>query len=800
MTAGWSVAITYGGVTERVESVPGDISESMDLFEDSYDPRSFSTALVFHTLDWGRVYARGHKPGTAYGRVYDTDGNLVLAGRVRSANWGRIHEPVRLTITEEPWLEPVLFPPSYEVRYTVLDHAAIAQLQADTGITITPPTDLRGDPQTPLAISALGFSIYAEKVAGRVGPIVFGAPGYQDGATWPAVPAFFVDTGSGTEKLLIAWHAVEATEVTIYGPCVDGEVHANVCPVVIGEDAYGRRVSFADISTSIASAGSTDFVADLEGDWYSAWHAGPALPGGAGDVLAYMLLQTGARVDVPRLLSIRRELNAYEVAGFIDRTLDVWEWLIREFRVFPIAWVVGADGLYVWRYDPDADPVARFDEDAGFVLDGDAGESGVDPVRRIDLRFRHREDTGERIEVASPVTLHTRLAGQLGGAIQEIDSTIIDSRAVAERCAIERQRPFSAKHAKLQGVVRRSHLGHVRTGQVVTVHAPSVGVYERRGLVVRRVDSMEELLSYTVLVLEDVVYPSDAAAPIEVPFAPAYDLLGSYSFPVDAWLFWHAMSGTRFGNSYTVGGTYTRIFDITGQGRHGVTPPPTASPSTSATVYTGREGNYYAPAVETTSGKQLEWTGTLASPQGGGLYSFGACYFGPTANTLANGYGEAYFTTGSAPVALWPEWGTTVAGGNPGRRMQDPMNNPFGPSWECPNGDNADTNSWRVIVVTCSVPNIAPGTTATWRILHVERYNDVISVYYDDTFTETQTMAGTPHARRALCAGVKLWGSHDAGGFIWHQRPYTDAEVRSIALAAVEQVAPNDVAAAAALL
>lgn len=267
-----------------------------------------------------------------------------------------------------------------------------------------------------------------------------------------------------------------------------------------------------------------------------------------------------------------------------------------------------------------------------------------------------------------------------------------------------------------------------------------------------------------------------------------------FSLPSGAEIVWNPYIRDRVTdaglfNSFTVGGTYTRLMDLSGHGFHATKVTGTDPDATDAD-YLGIEGATALPVVQAVGGKQLGFT--AGAPYELGLFSI--VYAGHTANSLSNGYAE-YLNTG--PCNLSPEW---VNAGY--RQMVDPNSTAFGPQWTCPAGDPADTTSWRAYVIVCGGAAFGPNATLDWRVLHVERYNGAISVYANLSFSESQSAnnTGTNYTRRTQQDGLKLWGSHDAGMLARWLRPFSEDEIVPALLAAVEQVAPDDVAEVATLL
>jgi hypothetical protein len=86
---------------------------------------------------------------------------------------------------------------------------------------------------------------------------------------------------------------------------------------------------------------------------------------GAGDVIEWLLGQSGASVDRGRFAAMKPLLNAYKLDFTIDAEVTPWEFLKANIiPLLPISLVSGPAGIYpvVWRYDATArDAVGRLD-------------------------------------------------------------------------------------------------------------------------------------------------------------------------------------------------------------------------------------------------------------------------------------------------------------------------------------------------------------------------------------------------------------------------------------------------------
>jgi hypothetical protein len=262
--AGFDLTLDFAGQIESFASVEGAITETLDLFDLTAGDRSFPCTVTPLTMDVPALIAAGHRLEQATVRV-SRAGVLLMVGRPESPRWGRAGEPVRFTVREDPWADSSLWPEGWEQRVTVTDTAAVAEFEAaaagvplvsSLGYGYRPSGDDRiRNPQAPF-VSALGYEFFVDEVASRVGPMVFGHPGYLPGVDpWPATPAYWVTTTEGSEALLVARQRIPetTTTVTIFGRCVDGEIRGKVMPVANAISPSGVHVALADVSGGVAS-------------------------------------------------------------------------------------------------------------------------------------------------------------------------------------------------------------------------------------------------------------------------------------------------------------------------------------------------------------------------------------------------------------------------------------------------------------------------------------------------------------------------------------------------------------------
>lgn len=158
---------------------------------------------------------------------------------------------------------------------------------------------------------------------GKVYPLVVGSPGVfrladgADGIT-SGSPAYAITyQGNRVEKILVAGHVVIADQVRVF----DSNGGAETFTVQAATDGRGRLISFCNIH----SAGSLDTT--IGTTYYVRWPDGgglesPFKPGeaitGAGDLLRWFGLLSGADVDLSAFAAEAGYLNRFKISGFYN--------------------------------------------------------------------------------------------------------------------------------------------------------------------------------------------------------------------------------------------------------------------------------------------------------------------------------------------------------------------------------------------------------------------------------------------------------------------------------------------------
>jgi hypothetical protein len=75
----------------------------------------------------------------------------------------------------------------------------------------------------------------------------------------------------------------------------------------------------------------------------------------AGEILEYLLNRTTLSVDRGRTAVAASLLSGFNLAGYVDEPMSIWDWLRDNvIPLLPVSIVSGPDGLYpvVWKHDP----------------------------------------------------------------------------------------------------------------------------------------------------------------------------------------------------------------------------------------------------------------------------------------------------------------------------------------------------------------------------------------------------------------------------------------------------------------
>lgn len=378
-----AVSATIGAeVVEYADGLDfaGSWEDRIDLFATSPSGRSVSLTMHLTALvDVPSVVSRGLSLGSARGVLSlwlegTTELHTVIAGALRGVRYGSKEEPVTATLEELPLRSPGLLPSSLQ--------------------RVKAPAE---------------FDPLAPSVLDQYYPIVFGRPGGPDGY---GSPALFHDVFVGfTSSVTVAAHACVGGTVKIIN---DDTAATETAAVIVESD--GNYTGPGIIRTAVDLTSLPATAADADKPHFVQWTAGnagglpskadPSVPmRGAGEILAWLLERSGARVDTGRTAAAVTLLDAYRLDAAIvpgkDKRVSPLAWATEHIiPILPVSMRVGDDGLYpvVWRFDATkADAVATLSADeiqAARVGDVEYSESdALYQAIRFDYGLDYREDT-----------------------------------------------------------------------------------------------------------------------------------------------------------------------------------------------------------------------------------------------------------------------------------------------------------------------------------------------------------------------------------------------------------------------
>ena len=337
-----------------------DFSRSLSLF--SVEPNRYSTAIeVVFPIDVAQQIQYGHDLAEADCELslmaIDDDysnRDILLKGRVIDPEYGALDEPVTFSIESNLYETDIYIPQSS----LVINKNTFDTLHLEHD-------DAEGDDTS---------------VIGSVYPIVFGTPGNYRNITGGhsvgrGTPAYLVWKQETTEdsKILLAGHHCYPDGGTIY---ILNTSAGNSDTAVIenGYDDLNQEICTTNLLLD-ASAAYSSCTPEHGATYWVSWgfDQNDFTPAGgisnkkhinymskAGEVLEYLLDQTGLEVDKPRFYTIMDYLNQYEISGYISERVKPLEWITDNLLpILPVSITVGTDGIYpiLWQSDVPSNSV-----------------------------------------------------------------------------------------------------------------------------------------------------------------------------------------------------------------------------------------------------------------------------------------------------------------------------------------------------------------------------------------------------------------------------------------------------------
>lgn len=202
-------------------------------------------------------------------------------------------------------------------------------------------------------ISPSTWSGYSADVAGRVYPVVFGSPlRYLSAGSLLSSYGSIAQSIDGGDTLLLCYgHSPEGSEIV--GLLAEDGTFEPGGAVLQSVDGLGQPVTLFDIS---GAASSVQAGPDIFISWGAVGTEAWGMPSPiserrdwtATDLVAWMLMRTSHGCDLSRTAGV---LDEYKVAGFLDESVGVLEWLSAQvLTILPVSLMVGPDGAYPYLH------------------------------------------------------------------------------------------------------------------------------------------------------------------------------------------------------------------------------------------------------------------------------------------------------------------------------------------------------------------------------------------------------------------------------------------------------------------
>jgi len=383
----------YGGLEfdEQVE-------DPVALLSDMPDSRSISMTLHL-SPQWkiSEFVEQGVVLGSATGVLRfwpegSTRAMTVLVGMFRDPTFDTDDTPLIGTLEEDPSNDRSLYP-SQDARVML------------------------GDPYSRWGAT---WGSPVKGVIGEYYPDIFGSPGQQDPqiAGSPALVVHDATVFPAVAWWLVAGHPVIATSVRIINA---SQENYQVMPVYQERDGLGRLVSVAKWSLPLPIGWGVD------DDYWAEWEVSTATPvrqygmyaddvslpegrRGAGDILQYVLRQSGLRWDEGRVAALTQRLNGFRLDTYLmadaDNRISPWEWIQDALLpILPISPRIGPGGLHFvfWDYTAVAD-----DAIASIVcVEGVVGGAAANAVRVSEVETTPIDDVVHTWDISYMVDADT---------------------------------------------------------------------------------------------------------------------------------------------------------------------------------------------------------------------------------------------------------------------------------------------------------------------------------------------------------------------------------------------------------
>jgi len=572
----------YEGGLEEVT-----LSEAVEILDSQLTEASVSISALL-PVDVPTLVARGHRlegaTGTLAlwreGQTYEQR-RVRLIGRVQDPEYGSRYEPIDFTLADEVWQTDIETPPlglevtgatwpdtlqdtyfagwsgtlpdffssltseDLNLPYPVVfgkpgrtsglsdpawEGSIAVHISRDRGS----PGGAAADPGPVIVIA--GHRVLAETVYLYTESISNATWNYHKGTFTPGRPA---DNGFLVEHWTDARGNIVAVCPGVARSDTSGAESTTVNGVVVNTlGSNYPSIQLDDISyrTYSDENGGTLYVPIYVG-WYDRTRSdeGGGMVGddgelvrGAGDVLTYLLRQTGMQVDAGRCAAAASLLNDYKIDCAIDARVNIWEWLSANLLpLLPCSIATGPEGLYpvLWRYDARADQARwTIDVDADPTISR-AGRVKIDSSKvanrfRIDfcrnrrtdepMQYRGLDATYDPDEpsvrgsyLCAVSQARYRSSRDSGVREKQLDTSIIWDVATADAILAVQARAYALARRTVSYVVGGERWDAIERGDIVTITDSEIGL-EAQVAMVREVQwDSSGSVGLSLLIIED---------------------------------------------------------------------------------------------------------------------------------------------------------------------------------------------------------------------------------------------------------------------------------------------------------
>ena len=446
-----STSIEGGGESYFYEGTLSDVNYSSELefASPDFEMPSASVVVTFKDdlakriaqgLDFGAASAQLALwiPSTEY-----SERQVLIEGRIDAPSYGAIGEPVTFSI-EADWLRNTSMMPG---ALQAIESSAWANIEANS--------------------------------EGAIYPIIIGAPGRQDFA---GSPVYIADNTGSNKVGLIAGHPCTAGSINVFRVNPDGaESAVGDLAVVSASDENNAVYSYVHIASGAYVADASYFAKwkNGGGGLINPYRTGltetstaPQYLTGGGDLVRYLLNQSGVKVDDGRCAAAAGYLNAIEFEGFIGERVDVLDFLKTEvLPLLPCSLRASSEGIYpvVWRYDAgEDDAVAELTAGRDIFRDGLVDYASNEIANEITIRYRQNVRYNK---LKKAVTVTGDLSKNTSGFLWRTDYAVASQTRYGIK-GLELESEYITSRASAGRVINWMARAHCGRHRVITYSAP----------------------------------------------------------------------------------------------------------------------------------------------------------------------------------------------------------------------------------------------------------------------------------------------------------------------------------------